>query len=405
MHKQSLEAGILPEAHYDKFLSTRSSKIRQLILPIIRSETKLLTRIQGSLRNSFFDWYFTTSASLGNHTFFLIALPIIFWFGYAPFARGWVDFVGIGLGVVWSGYVKDMLCLPRPLSPPIQRLTVSGTLHLEYGFPSTHTTNAVSITLYFLSFIFSVDEGKAVMEMVEEDGFYNVLIKSIYVTILSTYCLTITIGRIYCGMHSITDVLAGVCIGILSWWTQWGWQNNIEELILNDSLLVPIGIIFIGIFTIYIFPEPVDDCPCFEDCVAFIGVLVGMIFGSWRHAKSSYSLHGSGVANIPYDYNIIGFPISIARIIFESSSNSNIEINENLKKNLNNNKKKRIKKNDRKSGINSVTKNKSVVIVKKLSFRNDIDVAVKFIVYAVVDLIPILFEMLGMGIGIKKDIG
>ncbi|CAJ0751800.1 9463_t:CDS:2, partial [Entrophospora sp. SA101] len=204
----------------------------------------------------------------------------------------------------------------------------------------------------------------------------------IYVTILSTYCLTITIGRIYCGMHSITDVLAGVCIGILSWWTQWGWQNNIEELILNDSLLVPIGIIFIGIFTIYIFPEPVDDCPCFEDCVAFIGVLVGMIFGSWRHAKSSYSLHGSGVANIPYDYNIIGFPISIARIIFESSSNSNIEINENLKKNLNNNKKKRIKKNDRKSGINSVTKNKSVVIVKKLSFRNDIDVAVKFIVYA-----------------------
>ncbi|CAJ0645891.1 11625_t:CDS:2, partial [Entrophospora sp. SA101] len=42
-----------------------------------------------------------------------------------------------------------------------------------------------------------------------------------------------------------------------------------------------------------------------------------MIFGSWRHAKSSYSLHGSGVANIPYDYNIIGFPISIARIIFD----------------------------------------------------------------------------------------
>ncbi|CAJ0885362.1 14755_t:CDS:2, partial [Entrophospora sp. SA101] len=225
------------------------------------------------------------------------------------------------------------------------------------------------------------DEGKAVMEMVEEDGFYNVLIKSIYVTILSTYCLTITIGRIYCGMHSITDVLAGVCIGILSWWTQWGWQNNIEELILNDSLLVPIGIIFIGIFTIYIFPEPVDDCPCFEDCVAFIGVLVGMIFGSWRHAKSSYSLHGSGVANIPYDYNIIGFPISIARIIFGviilflwrffSKKILRFILSPIIKL---------------KSGINSVTKNKSVVIVKKLSFRNDIDVAVKFIVYAELEL-------------------
>lgn len=66
----------------------------------------------------------------------------------------------------------------------------------------------------------------------------------------------------------------------------------------------------------------------------------------------------------------------------KSSSNSKIEIYENLKKNINDNKKKRIKKNGRKNEINSRTKNKSVVIVKKLSLRNDIDVTVKFIVYA-----------------------
>jgi len=47
-------------------------------------------------------------------------------------------------GVIWSGFIKDMLCLPRPLSPPLHRITMSGSAALEYGFPSTHSTNAVS---------------------------------------------------------------------------------------------------------------------------------------------------------------------------------------------------------------------------------------------------------------------
>ena len=96
-----------------------------------------------------------------------------------------------------------MICLPRPLSPPVKRLTVSGTLHLEYGFPSTHTTNAISITFYLLQFIFS-DKEEAVMMIVKENGFYDLILKSIYITIMIIYCSTIAFGRIYCGMHSIT---------------------------------------------------------------------------------------------------------------------------------------------------------------------------------------------------------
>ncbi|CAG8736133.1 27529_t:CDS:2, partial [Racocetra persica] len=94
---QSLvDAGTHPESYYDKLLHPTSAQLRRYLLSITRKETRLLAKIQ------------------------------------------------------------DLLCLPRPISPPIRRLSV-GSHHLEYGFPSTHATNAVSIALYFLTSIYAVE--------------------------------------------------------------------------------------------------------------------------------------------------------------------------------------------------------------------------------------------------------
>ncbi len=31
-------------------------------------------------------------------------------------------------------------------------------------------------------------------------------------------------------------------------------------------------------------PQPVDDCPCFEDAIAFVSVVLGSLLGQWfRH--------------------------------------------------------------------------------------------------------------------------
>lgn len=38
--------------------------------------------------------------------------------------------------------------MPRPYTPPVERLSISSH-GLEYGFPSTHSTNAVSLSLLF----------------------------------------------------------------------------------------------------------------------------------------------------------------------------------------------------------------------------------------------------------------
>ena len=59
----------------------------------------------------------------------------------------------------------------------------------------------------------------------------------------------------------------------------------------------------------------VDDCPCFDDSVAFAGVMIGVEFGSWHYAKTKYSLNYPVPATAPFSLADIGWPRAILRII------------------------------------------------------------------------------------------
>jgi hypothetical protein len=103
-------------------------KLRQSLIPIVRFETPYLALIQSYLRSPLLDQYFAFSANLGTHTFFMIALPICFWFGYTSLGIALSNL--LAFGVILSGVAKDLVCLPRPLSPPMQRITMSGSAAL-----------------------------------------------------------------------------------------------------------------------------------------------------------------------------------------------------------------------------------------------------------------------------------
>ena len=36
-------------------------------------------------------------------------------------------------------------------------------------------------------------------------------------------------------------------------------------------------------------PQPVDDCPCFEDAIAFISVLLGLFLGKWFRYRCGFA--------------------------------------------------------------------------------------------------------------------
>jgi hypothetical protein len=44
--------------------------------------------------------------------------------------------------------------------------------------------------------------------------------------------------------------------------------------------IVPVALVMINQH-----PQPVDDCPCFEDAIAFISVAMGSILSRWHAAR------------------------------------------------------------------------------------------------------------------------
>ena len=61
---------------------------RQRLIPVIRWETPYVAKLQNAMRSPVLDSYFSITANLGTHTFFMIFLPILFWCGYTDLGRG-----------------------------------------------------------------------------------------------------------------------------------------------------------------------------------------------------------------------------------------------------------------------------------------------------------------------------
>lgn len=221
----------------------------------------------------------------------MIGLPILFWCGYPAFGKGLVHI--LAEGVFFSGFIKDMLSLPRPLSPPLHRITMSGSVALEYGFPSTHSANAVSVAVYALLLLRSPDCTFAPTTRValESLGYF--------------YAASIIIGRLYCGMHGFADVIVGSILGAIISLVEFYFAPIFEAFLHASGWAAPITVALIVIILVRIHPEPVDDCPCFDDSVAFSGVIIGVEVASWRTGATKFIGPFPGLT----------WPVMIARIV------------------------------------------------------------------------------------------
>ncbi|RAH44973.1 PAP2 domain protein [Aspergillus brunneoviolaceus CBS 621.78] len=279
------DAGLRSLNHYRNQLPLWRYWPRQKLLPLIRFETPYLAWCQEKIRTPTLDSYFAFTANLGTHTFFMVFLPILFWCGYASLGRGMVHL--LASGVFFSGFIKDLLCLPRPLSPPLQRITMSGSAALEYGFPSTHSTNAVSVAVYVLSLLNSPD--------CTLSSSMNLALQALtYV-----YVSSIVLGRLYCGMHGFCDVVTGCLLGGFLAYLQYTYGPIIDEYILAATGKGVTVVILLILALVRVHPEPADDCPCFDDSVAFAGVTLGAQIAYWHLARSKMGWYESAAGPAP----------------------------------------------------------------------------------------------------------
>lgn len=257
--------------------------------------------MQDRMRSPALDSYFAITANLGTHTFFMVVLPILFWCGHTSLGRGMVHI--LATGVFFTGFFKDMMSLPRPLSPPLQRITMSGSAALEYGFPSTHSANAVSVAVYALFTLHSpANTMHSTTKLILEATSY-------------AYAVSIVLGRLYCGMHGFVDVITGSLLGAFISTIECVYGEAIDGYLYTSSWQAPTLLALIIILLVRIHPEPADDCPCFDDSVAFAGVFIGVEVGAWHFAQSGWAWDLPVPGTVPFDFKHMGWIRTILRII------------------------------------------------------------------------------------------
>ena len=298
--KERLDAGLRNLDHYKIRLQRWRYYIRERLLPVVRWETPYVAWLQETLRSPARDSYFSMAANLGTHTAFMAVLPMLFWCGQTSMGRAMTHM--LAAGVYLSGFVKDMLCLPRPLSPPLQRITMSGSAALEYGFPSTHSTNAVSVAVYALFLLRSSKEPDLMLSLILQALCYF-------------YGASIVLGRLYCGMHGFFDVVIGSLLGGAIAWAQIVYGDVFDSFLYGGDVK---RLILVEVFVcvlIRIHPEPADDCPCYDDSVAFLSVVMGINLGNWHFAKTSFARDQPSIATVPFDVGQLGWLKVAARIL------------------------------------------------------------------------------------------
>ncbi|KAI3538482.1 PAP2 superfamily protein [Colletotrichum abscissum] len=297
------DAGLRSLDHYKRALPPWRYRLRQSLLPLIRWETPYLAYLQETMRTPWLDSYFAITANLGTHTFFMIGLPMLFWCGYASFGKGVIHI--LAEGVFFTGFIKDFFSLPRPLSPPLHRITMSGSAALEYGFPSTHSANAVSVAVY------------AVLLLRSPENAMPETTKTVLEGLSYFYAISIILGRLYCGMHGFIDVIVGSVLGAAISLVEFHYGPPLDAYMHSSSWWAPVIAALVVIVLVRIHPEPADDCPCFDDSVAFAGVVIGLEIGTWMYGRTSIDSFGGSAHTVEsIDLNALGWHIVLARVVF-----------------------------------------------------------------------------------------
>ncbi|OXB75690.1 UNVERIFIED_CONTAM: hypothetical protein H355_015384 [Colinus virginianus] len=170
-----------------------------------------------STRSRFLYYLFSLGTELGNELFYILFFPFCIWNLDAWLGRRLI------IIWVWVMYVgqctKDIIRWPRPASPPVVKLEVF--YNSEYSMPSTHAMSGTAIPLALL--LLSYGRWQSLHFYICEVGqhapvssFFSCQYPLMFGLILAfCWCSLVCCSRIYMGMHSILDVIAGFLYAIL----------------------------------------------------------------------------------------------------------------------------------------------------------------------------------------------
>ena len=175
-----------------------------------------------------------------------------------------------------AGFFKNLLCLPRPPSPPVTPLQKCQ----DWSLPSHHAVLNVNVP-WFVWFYIIFNYSISALAMV------------VVFSLILVWSVCVMFSRIYLGVHSPADILTGGILGcfVLAVWLQV--HESVDHFLSNSpSLLSLLGIVCVVILLLSLHPDPCPRTIIFAETVCMTGVAMGFVFG---HALTPPTLWGHGL--------------------------------------------------------------------------------------------------------------
>lgn len=233
---------------------------------------------QYEVRNWLLHILFLFSAGLGHEIFYITCLPCIHWCLDPFLCRRLVNMWAL---VMYIGQVtKDLLKLPRPVSPPVVKLETR--VDAEYGLPSTHAMAATSISFTLL---FSAPSR---LQFQFEVGLL------IAVTLSSLVCLS----RLYTGMHSVLDVICGVAMSAVILLLTYPYWETLDHLQLHTRMS-PVVVPALLLLLCYRYPDLDHYSTTRGDTTTILGSCAGASVGYWVNEQLGQTFEPRGTLPVP----------------------------------------------------------------------------------------------------------
>ncbi|KAG6554597.1 hypothetical protein Mapa_003615 [Marchantia paleacea] len=264
-----------------------SVRLRSMVQPFVvkhvESSVPFMIRVQ-KVQNPTLDVVLASLSYCVSVEFYTAFLPLVFWSGHSRLARHMTLLMALCLFL--GNCVKDVVSAPRPPSPPVRKLLATGTEKdsaQEYGLPSSHTINTLCLAGYLLHYIEAHwgEENRFLLWFIA--GCFGLLITGV------------VYGRLYLGMHSPIDLVAGAAMGacLLAFWL--AIENYVEAFVSHGENVISFWATM-AVLLLFAYPSPEQRTPSYEFHTAFNGVALGVVTGIHR---TFYMYHDGSALALP----------------------------------------------------------------------------------------------------------
>ncbi|KAK3092512.1 hypothetical protein FSP39_003831 [Pinctada imbricata] len=230
------------------------------------------------VKNKFYYLLFLFGASLGNELFYLTFFPFLIWNVDCTLLRRMAFVWHLAM---WLGQAaKDVICWPRPASPPVVKM--EHRYGLEYGMPSTHSLVGAVIP-FCLLFI-----GSEVYKCSLLAG----------LPIAFTWAILVGGSRMYLGMHTALDVLAGYLCACVLIPLVLPWVATLDHLQVTHPL-APLVTTLIYLCLCWVYPKQKVWNTARADTANVHGICGGVATGAWLNYQLGWLTYTQEL--IPYE--------------------------------------------------------------------------------------------------------